>query len=609
VTSQLAVRFPSFTVYNLTLAVTTPTNVFVSDLNSDGRVDVLSASSGDGKIAWYRNMGGSVPSFAALTIATGVTSAKSVVAADVDEDGIVDAVYCGTTALAWSRQAPLGTWTSYTIASSSYSNVLVADVDSDGLLDVVAALSSSILWYANGGGAVPSWTGRSVSSNAFASSLLAVDVDNDGRTDVVHASRTYNKISWHKNGGGLPVTWTELVVSVVVQGPISVSAADIDSDGLVDLLSVGSSTVCWYRNLGGSPPAWARTVIVSSITTGTSVLSVDIDGDGRMDVLSGSSGDNTVSWYRNGGGSAPVWTTSFISTTALGVASVSTGDFDGDGFVDVVTANPSQNSVVWFDNSGLCAAGMSGAQGWSGCVPCTAGRFSPAQGATSCSACPGGTLSAANSFACSACAAGWACPAGSSNASAVPCATGQYAVAGSATCLLCPPGTFGNTTHLTSAACSGLCDPGFRGSVGGLSVSTCSGPCGAGYACPPGTLHPWEPPALVILQVWSCARVCVCDSLIFLCLCGLQVPSLRRPAHQAGLARGLRESVATARLEPTAALLRCPPPPARVCVTLDAMATRLVGPLPYAASVAVGSECTLTNACSSFGAGGEGTSA
>ncbi|MEZ5022616.1 MAG: VCBS repeat-containing protein [Chitinophagales bacterium] len=65
-------------------------SVFVSDLNND-EVDVLSASFGDDKIVWYKNEGdGNFASEQNISINAEADGAVSVYAADLDGDGDMD---------------------------------------------------------------------------------------------------------------------------------------------------------------------------------------------------------------------------------------------------------------------------------------------------------------------------------------------------------------------------------------------------------------------------------------------------------------------------------------------------------------------------------------
>ena len=64
--------------------------VYAADIDGDGDIDVLSASSLDDKVAWYENTDGLGTFGAQRIISTNADSAKSVHAADVDGDGKID---------------------------------------------------------------------------------------------------------------------------------------------------------------------------------------------------------------------------------------------------------------------------------------------------------------------------------------------------------------------------------------------------------------------------------------------------------------------------------------------------------------------------------------
>ena len=70
----------------ITTATDGAESVYATDLDGDGDMDVLSASSGDDKIAWYENLGSGNfgPQQVITTAADGATS---VYAADLDGDG------------------------------------------------------------------------------------------------------------------------------------------------------------------------------------------------------------------------------------------------------------------------------------------------------------------------------------------------------------------------------------------------------------------------------------------------------------------------------------------------------------------------------------------
>ena len=65
-------------------------SVYAGDLDGDGDLDVLSASFGDDKIAWYENMDGKGSFGPQQVITTAAIRPRSVYAADLDGDGDLD---------------------------------------------------------------------------------------------------------------------------------------------------------------------------------------------------------------------------------------------------------------------------------------------------------------------------------------------------------------------------------------------------------------------------------------------------------------------------------------------------------------------------------------
>jgi hypothetical protein len=116
---------------------------------------------------------------------------------------------------------------------------------------------------------------------------------------------------------------------------------------------------------------------------------------------------------------------------------------------------------------------------------CYPGSYAP-PGVGACASCPAGVFgnaSGLNSSSCSGpCRPGFACASGS--VLGVACALGRYSLAGAVSCTACLIGTFGNTTGLTTAACSGVCPAGVYGNATALTSPACRGPCSPGYACP-----------------------------------------------------------------------------------------------------------------------------
>ena len=80
----------SFSTYVITTSAYSARSVFAIDVDGDGDVDVLSASNSDDTVAWYENIDGFGRSFTTHVITTSADYAASVFAIDMDGDGDVD---------------------------------------------------------------------------------------------------------------------------------------------------------------------------------------------------------------------------------------------------------------------------------------------------------------------------------------------------------------------------------------------------------------------------------------------------------------------------------------------------------------------------------------
>jgi flagellar capping protein FliD len=237
--------------------------VYAADVDGDGDLDALSASVGIGptveSIAWYENVGGGGTSWVLHTISTAVSGVNSVYAADVDGDGDLDALSASTfdDKIAWYENAGGGgtSWALHTISTSADGAVSVyaADVDRDGDLDALSASfnDDKIAWYENVGGGGTSWVLHTISTIAdSARSVYAADVDGDGDLDALSASGDDNKVAWYENVGSGGTSWMLHTISTNAAGAHSIFAADLDGDGDLDVLSasIDDDKVAWYEN-------------------------------------------------------------------------------------------------------------------------------------------------------------------------------------------------------------------------------------------------------------------------------------------------------------------------------------------------------------------------
>jgi hypothetical protein len=338
-------------------------SVFAADLDGDEDLDALSAWSwqNDDLVAWHENVTG-VGNFSPdLEITTELGAARSAIAADLDGDGDLDIVSASSGLIAWYENTDgAGSFgeqqvITYPLAPAAQA-VVAADLDGDGDLDVLSAsrTDDKIAWYENTNGAGSFGEQQVITTLADgARSVFAADLDGDGELDVLSASQYDNEIAWYENGGGAGAFGAQQLISDVAGGPSSVFAADLDGDGDADVLSASEydDEIAWYENTDGQGSFGGEQTITTLADGAQSVFAADLDSDGDIDVLSASQHDGEIAWYANLDGSGSFGGQQLISTLASGAWSVFAADVDGDGDTDALSA--SLNKVAWYERFNL----------------------------------------------------------------------------------------------------------------------------------------------------------------------------------------------------------------------------------------------------------------
>lgn len=193
-------------------------------------------------------------------------------------------------------------------------------------------------------------------SETGASSVSAADIDGDRDMDVV--SSRGNTLVWHQNLGS-GVVFTEHIIDDTFDANVSASiAADLDGDGDVDVISatnfqngVTNRGVFWHENDGSGNFTRRGVSNAGAVNRVESLFVSDVDGDGDQDILAitNSTNGNNVSVLVNNGSQN-------FSLEPVGAASfgrsVFAADVDSDGDIDVLSASRNDDKVAWFENQG-----------------------------------------------------------------------------------------------------------------------------------------------------------------------------------------------------------------------------------------------------------------
>ena len=332
-------------------------SVYAIDVDSDGDIDVLSASYVDDEITWYENDN---QSFTEHVITATANGAHSVFAIDINNDTYIDILSASHSddRIVWYENDGNENFTEHTISSTAdyASSVYAIDVDGDNDIDVLSASyqDSKVAWYENDG--YGNFITHNIDTSAnWAKSVFAIDVDNDGDIDVLSANFGYNDIDWYENDGN--ENFTKKNVGSMWNA-LSVYAIDVDGDNDTDVLATGGGDdVAWYENNGDE--YFYRHYIDRYIDGPQSVFAIDIDDDGDIDVLSASSGDDRITWYENDGNENFILK-HVISSSANGAWSVFAIDVDGDNDTDILSASYGDDKIAWYENNPVLCSDTDG---------------------------------------------------------------------------------------------------------------------------------------------------------------------------------------------------------------------------------------------------------
>jgi hypothetical protein len=233
-----------------------------------------------------------------------------------------------------------------------------ADIDEDGDIDVavVSRIGGKIAWFDNNGGSPPIFTERIVGYSNDARGVFVTDVDGDGEPDILTTSALGGReVIWWESDGAVPPNFSKHTIPVNGYDWFPVFATDLDDDGDIDVLSASmwDDKIAWYENDGGSPPEFFQRVISTNVDQASHVTAADVDGDGDIDVLSGSNrSDYKIAWFENGGNLPPSFTEQIITNTAGHPLFTFPTDVDDDGDTDVLATDMYADKLVWYDNNG-----------------------------------------------------------------------------------------------------------------------------------------------------------------------------------------------------------------------------------------------------------------
>ena len=338
-------------------------SVTAGDLDGDGDLDLAVANQADNSVTLLLNDGsGSFNEAAGSPVSVGFDPG-AVTSGDLDGDGDIDLAVAnffgfdvtvllndGSAGFSEAPGSPLP-------AGNVPFSITTGDLDGDGDLDLAVANENDdnvIILFNDGSAGFSEAPGSPIAVGDEPQSVAAGDLDNDGDLDLAVANFSGDNVTVLLNDGsagfgeavGSPVT--------VDNEPTSVIVGDLDGDSDLDLAVANFSgdNVTVLLNDGGAGFSEAAGSPIAAGNGPFSITRGDLDGDGDLDLATANFAgfiDNATVLLNDGSArfSEAAGSPFVVGSDPF---SITTGDLDGDGDLDLAVANIFSNDVTLLQN-------------------------------------------------------------------------------------------------------------------------------------------------------------------------------------------------------------------------------------------------------------------
>ena len=312
----------------------TPTGVALGDVNADGKLDIITANYGNGKVGVLLGVLGG---FNSPVLYTTGTNPQSVALGDVNADGLLDIITANTGSnnmgvLLGSGSGTFGIMTPYNSGGNPQS-VTLGDVNADGKLDIVTANTGSTdvgVLLGSGSGTFGAVTTYGTGSNSSQSAALG-DVNGDRNLDIITANYGTNTVGVLL--GSASGTFSTMPPFALLSGgaPYGMTLGDVNADGEPDVVTTdnNASRVEVLVNTTTPFPVTLNSLSPNNGPIGTSVTLKGINLTGATGVTFNNTAATTFSGVN---------ATTITATVPVGAST---------GNVTVTTPNGTSNPLIF----------------------------------------------------------------------------------------------------------------------------------------------------------------------------------------------------------------------------------------------------------------------
>jgi Bacterial Ig-like domain (group 3)/FG-GAP-like repeat len=328
-------------------------SIAVGDFNNDGIADLVSAGVNDGLLSVMIGNGNGTFKPRVTYAAPIGSDPSTVVVGDFNCDGKQDlavvngfggaetlSIFLGNGDGTFQAQVPYN-------AGTDPVGLVVGDFNGDGFADLAAVdrqNNTVNVMLGNGDGTFQALVAYPVGNLPYAA--VIGDFDGDGNLDLAVNNSDDGTVSvLFGNGDG---TFRPQVTYTVGTAPRSLAVGDFNGDGVLDLAVTNYNDNTVTILLGKSDHSGTFLVQAPVLATGTNPAGIavgDFNGDGFTDLVVTNFGANTFSIFLGKGDGTFQPQVAFAGNLGNSPYPVAVGDFDGDGTADLAIANYADQSA------------------------------------------------------------------------------------------------------------------------------------------------------------------------------------------------------------------------------------------------------------------------